>query len=88
MSGNEQDDDIALVSTYHSEYVALEPGCSPQRIKTGKSSRLSEVERLHHDAIEHLNVDPIEILQTPHQKRYLFKESLFVSHKMMLPCPL
>ena len=56
-----------------------EPGSSPQRIKTGRSSRLSEAERLCHDAIEHLNVDPIAFIQTPQQKRHLFKKSLFVS---------
>ena len=62
MSSDEQDDNITIVSPYHSEYAASEPGSSPQRIKTGKSIRLSEAERLHHDAIEHLNVDPTAFL--------------------------
>ena len=34
---------------------------------------------MHHDAIEHLNLYPIAFLQTPQQKRYLFKKSLIVS---------
>ena len=72
MSCDEQDDDITIVSP-HSEYAASEPGCSPQRIKTGKSAGLSEAERLCHDAIEHLNVDPFVFLQTPQQKRHLPK---------------
>ena len=46
MSSDEQEDDITIVSPTHSEYSASEPGCSPQRIKTGKSARLSEAERL------------------------------------------
>ena len=79
MSSDEQDNNITIVSPYHSEYAASELVSSPQRIKTGKSGRLSEAERLCHDATEHLNVDPITFLQTPQQKRHLFKKSLFVS---------
>ena len=51
MSSDEQDDDITIVSPYCSEYAASEPGSSPQRIKTGRTTRLSDAERLHHDAI-------------------------------------
>ena len=57
-----------------------EPGSSLHRIKTART-RLSEVERLHHDAIEHYNVDPIVYLKTPQQKRHIFKKSLFPSSK-------
>ena len=81
MSSDEQDDDISKVSPYCSEYAASEPGCSPKRIKTGKSGRLSETERLSLDAIEHLNGDPIAFQQTPQQKRHLPKKSLFVSSR-------
>ena len=69
MSSDEQDDDITIVSPHHSEYVASEPGSSPQRIKTGRT-RLSEAERLCHDAIEHLNIHPITYLQMTQQKRH------------------
>ena len=58
-----------------------EPGSSLHRIKTGRT-RLSEAERLHCDAIEHYNVDPIVYLKTPQQqKRHIFKKSLFPSSK-------
>ena len=80
MSSDEQDNDITIVSPLHSEYAASEPGSSPQRIKTGRT-RLLKAERLCHDAIEHLNVDPITYLQMPQQKRHIFKKSLFVSSK-------
>ena len=46
MSSNEQEDDITILSPHNSEYAASEPGCSPQIIKTGKSHRFSEAERL------------------------------------------
>ena len=81
MSSDEQDGDITIVSPYHSEYAASEPGFLPQRIKTDRTTRLSEAERLHRNAIEHLNADPIAYLQTPQQKRHIFKKSLFVSSK-------
>ena len=45
-AGDEQEDDITILTPINSEYAASEPGCSPQRIKTGKSARLSEAERL------------------------------------------
>ena len=77
MCSDEQDDDITIVSPHHSEYAASEPGASPHKVKTGKP-RLSEAERLHCDAIEHYNVDPIVYLKTPQQqKRHIFKKSLF-----------
>ena len=69
MSSNEEDDDITIVSPYHSEYAAPEPGCSPQRIRTGKP-RLSETERLHHDVIEHLNVNPIAFYKPYTEKTF------------------
>ena len=31
MSSDEQDDDRTIVSPYHSEYAASEPGSSPQK---------------------------------------------------------
>ena len=52
MSSDEQDDDITIVSPNHREYAASEPGSSLHRIQTGRT-RLSEAERLCHDAIEH-----------------------------------
>ena len=39
MSSDEQEDAITILSPTPSEYAASEPGCSPQRIKTGKSAR-------------------------------------------------
>ena len=81
MSSDEQDDDITVVPPHCSEYVASEPGSSLHRIKTGRT-RLSEVERLRCDAIEHYNVDPIVYLKTPQQqKSCVFKKSLFPSSK-------
>ena len=62
MSNDEQDGDITIVTPHHSEYVASEPGTSPHKIKTGKP-RLWEAERLHCDAIENYNVDPIVYLK-------------------------
>ena len=71
MSSDEQDDDITILLPHHSEYAASEPGSSQQRIKTGRTSLL-KAERLHHDAIEHLNVDPIGILtNTSTEKTYI-----------------
>ena len=45
MSSDDQDDDITIVTPYHGEYAASEPGASPHRVKTGKT-RLSEAEIL------------------------------------------
>ena len=81
MSSDEQDDNITIVSPHCSEYAASEPGSSPHRIKTGRTS-LSGAETLCCDAIEHYNVDPIVYLKTPQQKkRHIFKKSLFLSSK-------
>ena len=68
MISDEQDGDITIVSPHHSENAASEPGSSLHRIKTGRT-RLSEAERLHHDAIKHYNVDPIVYLKTPQQQK-------------------
>ena len=79
MSSDEQGDDITMVTPHHGEYAASEPGASPHRVKTGKPI-LSEAERIHHDAIEHYNVDPIVYLKNPQQqKRHILKKSLFSS---------
>ena len=81
MSSDEQDDDITIVTPHHGEYAASEPGASLHKFKTGKT-RLSEAERLCHDAIEHYNVDPMVYLKIPpQQKRHIFKKSLFSSSK-------
>ena len=53
---------------YYIDCAALEPGSSPQRIKSGKAPRLTESQRLRHDAIKHLNIDPITFPFTVHRK--------------------
>ena len=73
MSSDEQDD-----LPYYSDYAASEPGCSPQRDTAGKATRLTEAQRLRHDAIKHLNIDPITYPHTVHKKRHVSKKSLFV----------
>ena len=79
MSSDEQDDDITIVTPHRREYAASEPSASPHKVKTGKT-RLSEAERLCHDAIAHYNVDPMVYLKTPQQqKRHISKKSLFSS---------
>ena len=79
MSGDDQDDDITIVTPHHGEYAASELGTSPHRVKTGKT-RLSEAEILCRDVIEHYSVDPMVYLRTPQQqKRHIFKKSLFLS---------
>ena len=72
MSNEEQEDEVNLVLPY----VISEPD-SPQRNKLGKISRLNEAERLRHDAIKNLNIDPITYPHTLHRKRYVSKKSLF-----------
>ena len=47
MSNEEQEDEVNLILPY----VVSEPD-SPQRNKLGKISRLTEAERLRHDAIK------------------------------------
>ena len=42
-----------------------------KELKTGKSIRLSEAERLHHDAIEHLNVDPLHFCNSSTEKTFI-----------------
>ena len=71
MSGEEQEDEVNLVLPY----VISEPD-SPQRNKLGKISRLNEAERLRHDAIKNLNIDPITYPHTIHRKRYVSEKSL------------
>ena len=81
MSSDEQEDDITIVTSHHSEYAASEPGAPPHKVKSGKH-RLSGAERLHCDVIEHYKVDPVVYLKTPQQqKRHIFKKSLFPSIK-------
>ena len=52
---------------------------SPQRNKFGKISRLTEAERLRHDAIKNLNIDPITYPHTIHRKGHVSKKSLFAT---------
>ena len=70
---------VNLVVPYSGDYTLSELSYSPQRNKSGKSSRLTEVERLRHDAIKYLNIDPITYPHTVHRKRHVSKKSLFVS---------
>ena len=72
MSNEEQEDEVNLVLPY----AVSEPD-SPQRNKLGKISRLTEAERLRHDAIKNLNIDPITYPHTIHRKRHVSKKSLF-----------
>ena len=72
MSNDEQEDEVNLVLPY-----AISEPESSQRNKFGKISRLNEAERLRHDAIKHLNIDPITYPHTIHKKRYVSKNSLF-----------
>ena len=74
MSNEEQEDEVNLVLPY----VVSEPN-SPQRNKFGKISRLTEAERLRHDAIKNLNIDPITYPHTIHRKRHVSKKSLFAT---------
>ena len=75
MSNDEQEDEVNLVLPY----VVSEPTSSPQRNKFGKISRLTEAERLRHDAIKNLNIDPITYPHTIHRKRHVTKKSLFAT---------
>ena len=75
MSNDEQEDEVNLVLPY----VVSEPTSSPQRNKFGKISRLTEAERLRHDAIKNLNIDPITYPHTIHRKRHVGKKSLFAT---------
>ena len=87
MSSDDQDDDITIVTPHHGEYAASEPGALPLRVKTGKT-RLSEVEILQCDAIEHYNVDPMVYLKTPNSRKDMFSRNhYFQVHKMMFQCP-
>ena len=45
----------------------------------GKISRLTEAERLRHDTIKNLNIDPITYPHTIHRKRHVSKKSLFAT---------
>ena len=45
----------------------------------GKISRQTEAERLRHDAIKNLNIDPITYPHTIHRKRHVGKKSLFAT---------
>ena len=53
MSNEEQEDEVNLVLPY-----AISEPDSPQRNNWVKISRLNEAERLRHDAIKNLNIDP------------------------------
>ena len=75
MSNDEQEDEVNLVLPY----TVSEPNSSPQRNKFSKISRLTEAERLRHDAIKNLNIDPITYPHTIHRKRYISKKSLFAT---------
>ena len=72
MSNEEQEDEVNLVLPY----AVSEPD-SPQITKFGKISGLTEAERLRHDAIKNLNIDPITYPHTIHKKRHVTKKSLF-----------
>ena len=74
MSNEEQEDEVNLVLPY----AVSEPD-SPQRNRLGKISRLTEAERLRHDAIKNLNIDPITYPHTIHRKRHVSKKSLFAT---------
>ena len=69
MSDDEKEDEVNLVLPY----AVSEPTSSPPRNKFGKISRLTEAERLRHDAIKNLNIDPITYPHTIHRQpdRYL-----------------
>ena len=64
MSNEEQENEVNLVLPY----AVSEPD-SPQRNKLGKISRLTEAERLRHDAIKNLNIDPITYPHTIHREK-------------------
>ena len=76
MSNDEQEDEVNLVLPY----VVSEPTSLPQRNKFSKIARLTEAERLRHDAIKNLNIDPITFPHKIHRKRHVkSKKSLFAS---------
>ena len=75
MSNDEQEDEVNLVLSY----VVSKPNSLPQRNKVGKISRLTEAERLRHDAIKNLNIDPITYPHTILRKRHIGKKAPFAT---------
>ena len=54
----------------------------------GKATRLTEAQRLRHDAIEHLNIHPITYSHAVYKKRHLSRNLLFVRpHDDIFICP-